>query len=366
MGTEVGGLVLTISLSLANFVTMCLHMLGFYLLYCQYRNGVQESQQLYLMNLALAEGFANLLQLLMNPLHEIFPMSTNSTNTFKKCQYYFKTIRGYGVVSVYFLTMHYLTIDKLLDVLLSIKYTIYWNENQTCILLKGTWTLCLTMAVALSIVYNFTGFDFHIILDIYVYPMFGLLFIITASIAYGFIFYKFNETRIPPPIESSRGTRGRILRPSVVAVFQKSLFFIPVLLVSTFIIFMVIPEWIHLFEVVLNKNDDLTINTILRFLWTLSYFCDAIIYIWLKPSVKRLLKKKISFKRRKNVLARAPINFSTVRLIESSVLRQLSRSTGHLFEKPNIQSNTSSQLCLNQYLLRQTSSSTGQLCNKSI
>ena len=47
---------LTIILSLLNVVTTMLHILGCYLLTCQYNYGEQNPQQLYLINLSISEG----------------------------------------------------------------------------------------------------------------------------------------------------------------------------------------------------------------------------------------------------------------------------------------------------------------------
>ena len=54
------------------------------------------------------------------------------------CQHYIKTVRGYGFNTVYLLTMIYLTLDKMFDIYLNIKYHVYWNEIRTKVLLAGT------------------------------------------------------------------------------------------------------------------------------------------------------------------------------------------------------------------------------------
>ena len=59
-------IILIVVLSVLNVVTALLHGLGCYLLTHQYREGLQTPQQLYLVNLAVSEGVANLLQLLTN------------------------------------------------------------------------------------------------------------------------------------------------------------------------------------------------------------------------------------------------------------------------------------------------------------
>ena len=110
---------LIVLLSALNLLTALLHGLGCYLLTFQYKEGHQTSQQLFLINLAVSEGAANFLQLLTN---QHVTLQNNSTSLFiiHKCQHYIITFRGYGVVTVYFLTMIYMTLDKFFDIFLNI------------------------------------------------------------------------------------------------------------------------------------------------------------------------------------------------------------------------------------------------------
>ena len=289
---------LRITLSVVNLITTIFHILGSYLLIYQYRNGLQNSQQLFLINLAIAEGVTNLLQFLANPISDMISMSPKTALVIQECQYYIKTIRGYGFVTVYFLTMIYLTLDRLFDILLNIRYPLYWNENHTSKLLIVTWAISITTTITVSVLYHYTGSDFHKILDIYIYPTFDILFIIIAFLTYSFIFHKFKQTRVSP----TQNTNGMSTSAgqNIFKVFQKSRFYIPVLLISTFIFFMAIPDLLNLFIVNINGNHDITLRITLKISWALSYLSDAIIYIWIKPSVRKLLIKKLCICPREN------------------------------------------------------------------
>ena len=55
--------VLPAVVSVLNVLSALLHMLGCYLLVCQYRDGGQDNpQQLFLINLSVSEGILNILQ----------------------------------------------------------------------------------------------------------------------------------------------------------------------------------------------------------------------------------------------------------------------------------------------------------------
>ena len=285
------GIALTLTLSSLNLITTILHTFGGYLLIYQYRHGLQDSHELFLINLSISEGIVNLLQFLINPISDMISMSTNHALVINKVQHYIKTLRGVGFVTVYFLTMIYLTLDRLFDILLNIRYSLYWNELYTKNLLKVTWAMSISTAITVSVVYHYTGVDFHVILDLCVYPTFDIVFIIIAVLTYGFIFHKYKQTRNPPTENTT--TTSNYRRPNILRVFQKSRFYIPVLSITTFIVFVAIPEMIHLWLVVIKGTHFNPLKTILAILWALSYFSDAVLYIWMKPSVKRLLLRKL-------------------------------------------------------------------------
>ena len=235
-------LVLTVILSVLNLVATILHILGCYLLVCQYKNGLQNSQQLYLINLAVSEGSVNFLQLLTN-------YTSHNLYVLRQCQHYIKTVRGYGFVTVYYLTMIYLTLDKLFHIALNMKYPLYWNGDRTKMLLITTWVITISSAITVSVVHHFTGFEVLEVLDWYVYPTFNVIFLICAVIAYGFIFHKYKESRMPP-VPYITGQR----RESTYQIFRKSRFFIPVLLITTFIFFLAIPDFIQTVHVAMGYS----------------------------------------------------------------------------------------------------------------
>ena len=273
-------------LTLVNFVTMLMHLLGSYLLVQEYIAGLDDSQQLYLINLSVSEGIINLLQFLINTGSQIMSIPKSRSKQF---QYYIKTVRGYGFVTVYFLTMIYLTLDRMFDILLNIRYALYWNEKYTKYLLQMTWVISITTTIIISVVDHHYPINAHEILDVYIYPTFDVLFIIIACFTYAFIFQKYKQTRVHPV--------NRDVGPpmSTFEVFRRSKFYIPLLLIITFTIFMAIPEMIHLFYI-RQRHEPVVLKTVLCILWALSYLCDAIIYIWMKPSVKALLKYKLGIR----------------------------------------------------------------------
>ena len=228
---------------------------------------------------------------------------STSFSILHKCQHYIIIIRGCGFVTVYFLTMIYMTLDKFFDIYLNIKYHVYWNEYQTKNLLTFTWLITISSAASASIWYHFTGVNMHETLDLYVYPTFDMLFLIIAISTYGFIFHKYKRSRLPP-VHLRRRT-SIVGCVQTVKVFKQSRFYIPLLLTATFIVFMVIPEFVNLSIVASEGEYDNDIRSCLRIMWTMSYLVDALIYIWMKASVWKLLKRKLRWRTDQRLLSRA-------------------------------------------------------------
>lgn len=273
-------LTLTIVLSILNILTFCLHALGGYLLKnLSSRHGMDDIHNLFLINLSAAESILNILQFFINLISYLTPHD--------HIVFYLKAIRGYGFVNTYFLTMIFLTLDRLLDIALNIKYHLYVNRDKVRRLLVGSWVVNALVLLSVFLIHIFTAFDVNILLSTYIYPTFDICFIFIAFITYGFIFHKYKKTRVPPvTLERTKG------RQNFIAVFKASRFYIPVLLITTFLTFMVIGDMIYLVAVVINGNNSFTLIILCHILFALSYLSDAIIYILIKPSVKKMLWRK--------------------------------------------------------------------------
>ena len=79
-------------------------------------------------------------------------------------QDYIIIISGYGVVSAYFVSMIFLTLDRLLDILLSIKYPIYCTTQRAKYLVAAIWISCLSVGeffFFLFVVFRLIGFAFY-------------------------------------------------------------------------------------------------------------------------------------------------------------------------------------------------------------
>lgn len=250
-----------------------------YALISIYNAGSLNHNQLYLLSLSLTEILISLLRFLTEMTDFLDYQSVND---------YIVPFSSTGVYLIYFLNMFYLTIDKLFEILLNIRYPVYWNERKTKVLLVLTWLSGLLLSIAVTIVTQIKFFDYWVVLE-YIYPAVDFSFLFVAFTTYGFLFQKFRRTRISP-------TDGK-KRLSIWKAFRQSTFYVTILLVSSFIFFVVIPDLIFLFYPMVNRGFPESLNSVCILMYSVSFLIDAWIFMMMQRQVKRFLWKFVCSKR---------------------------------------------------------------------
>lgn len=284
-----------------RIITILLHLIGSYLLTSLYKNGAQNPEQLFLINLSVSEIVFNFFDILSTPLQDVTTLSANETMRAETVQGYIIVASGYGVVPVYFLSMIYLTIDRLLEIVLCLKYHMYCTVPRTQRILVLTWVITVGIGLMLCLIHGYTNADLINPLVKFVYPVFEIVFIIIAFITYGFLFHKYRMSRIPPA-QVIGGGGGRVVQrqPTVLEVFQTSRFHVPMCLIASFLVFITIADLMYSFGIANGYNKTTLANDICRISIVIGCLIDAIIYIFLNPIVLNLLLKKLRNYRRLN------------------------------------------------------------------
>lgn len=300
-------LFLEVIVVLLGLVIIILHSFGCYCLLCNYKQGKDDVNQIYLINLSINEALGEFIAVSVLHIPKLTKLfGIHLSCTFEMLQIYC-VILLYAVFSfVYYTNMVYICLDKLMDIVLNIKYNVYWNKQRAKKLLVATWFIgCLIwLSLSVSTYYTHkhatdltgkcTKRDFYTEKFVgYFYPTFDVLFFIVASISYGFIFHKFKQTRLlPAQISFSKATNSRTSVSSFKA-FRQSRFYIPVLLVLTFILLVVVPDIINLvYSIILHKESKI-LDRFLLICFQLSYLNDAIIYIFIQQQTRRILRRKM-------------------------------------------------------------------------
>lgn len=201
----------------------------------------------------------------------------------------------------YYAVMYILTLDRLAEVYLNIRYPLYWSARKTkyCMIILWSITLCLLFSLFAYIrIERLNGLtkveDFSYA---YGFPFGDLLFLAIAFVTYIYIIRKIRQkkkitARISISTENTAVQRENC-RKSPHQKKETSLhLLLPFMLVTTFVIFMQIPDLIY-FLVRINviaNSDALTIT--LDIIYSIGYSSDAFIYVLLSTSFRSYIHKK--------------------------------------------------------------------------
>ena len=188
---------------------------------------------------------------------------------------------------LYLLIMIFITLDRLFEFRLNIKYSLYWSPKKTFYAQTTVFSILILVVVCLIILkVFFTSFDFVKIIMIYVLPQFGIIFMILAIYTYYLIFKKLKQNR-----RTSRKIKQNIMMQNLRIQNETSTkgfrVFVPSLIIATFILFSIIPYVTMLiYYYVFNEQHQLLLKFIL-IMFPLGWLADAVIYIFTLRQIRR-------------------------------------------------------------------------------
>ena len=274
-----------------NIVNVILHSLGTSLLISTYKTRKQEVQHIYLINLSITECLINLLDILRN-FPELIEVNKDARVIVRGVSEYLIIFSYAGISVVYYVTMVYITLNKLMEIVLTISYPIYWNERKAKYSVYTTWVIAFFMSSAVALSHAFTTYNWEHAFFMYFLPMVDFGYVILAVLTYAFIFSKYKHSKLNPPAAMFKGNIGKP-KESAFHMFRKSKFLMAGLLIMSFLVFMIIPDLIYLFLLILPRKT----SKYIQFGCWISYACsnivDAFIYIFLQRELRKVLKKKM-------------------------------------------------------------------------
>ena len=282
-------LIIDVIVLVLNIGNVALHGFGIYILTCLYNQGQRNSQYLFLINLSSCEFLISVL-VCFKRVSDFISVSDEILPTINKIHNYITIVVFTGIAVVYYMAMVYITLDRLLSILLSLRYKIYCTETKAKHFLQVTWIVALLICTSVSLTHHFNGYIWQTTFFMYVYPTFDFAFIILALITYVFIFLKYRKSR-RKYFQSC--IQPNITRESTFKIFRKSNFFIPVLLILTFVIFMLIPDLVYLFYGIVGNNESDTLFVTCDVSYAISILADGWIYIFMQKSVRAMLWAKM-------------------------------------------------------------------------
>ena len=273
-----------------NFVVIVTHLLSLTLLFKMKVDNLNGSQKYLLISLCLTELTLGIYSILISSITFI---NIEPTKTIEEILLIFLLT---PLSLTYFLVMIFITLDRLLEFRLSIKYSLYWSPKKTLVALLVTFSISTSIFICIVILTRFFDFTskYEEVLLIQVLPVFGNFFIILAGYTYYQIYKKVKENR-----KKSK----RIKRIYEVKNLSKQMdsnqkkrfqVFLPSIIIGTFILFSLVPYLIWIIQYHICNDCYKFLNSIIEILYSLGLLADPIVYIFsLKPirmRIKRGLK----------------------------------------------------------------------------
>ena len=190
--------------------------------------------------------------------------------------------------------MTFMTLDRLMAVVLGLKYPQYWTIRRTKKTLIVIWGIGLLLLILFEILYNFYGQwqEDEGMMNLWV--SFSLLYIVVATVTYAVIFVEYYKSRYTAQ-RLNDAEQSESNPTSALQLFLKSRFYVSVLIILTYLLFNTIPLCVASFLKNIEINSQS--QSIVLLLLYLGYTTDAVIYIFLQKDVRRQLFQLVCFRR---------------------------------------------------------------------
>ena len=264
-----------IAMTILNLLNILFHGSGIYILVRLKNSGISYSQRILITTLSVSEilfGVNKLISYLIfdryyqhDFIKKIFEMFSLTTVSF-----------------LYFSAMILITLDRLLEFHLNLKYHLYWSGKKTI------WSIgvCIVISVIVFIVFLSLfiaiNLDFKRVLYIYFYPVFELFFTVLAFGTYTYIFIVYRQKKQKPTPNLKHTDVNKKLKP----IFK---IYVPFLIMITFVLFLVVPDTVYFISYFSDCADEL-VNNALMLLYRIGFLLDALIYIFCSKPVRRKIK----------------------------------------------------------------------------
>lgn len=273
---------LEILLLVVYFINVFIHAFGIYLLAKLYKRNNDNLATLYLLNLSMSELTRNVLKIIEGPIfrslvyndHEVLGIIVNQI----------RLISATSVEFLFYGSMFSLTLNRLFEIALNIRYPVFWNLQKGKQQLIAMWILGVVLYIVLAII---DISDVHLLYNtiLLVYIILDIVYLVIGISTYAFIFRQYVSAVLPPHDRRSSSA----IPISRFKIFRESRFFLCAILVGKFLILVVLSDLISYF---LDFLDNHILTVYNQICLTLSDFSDALIYIFFDPKVKELMKKQ--------------------------------------------------------------------------
>lgn len=247
-----------------------LHSIGCILMIIHHRR--QDSDlpsNLLLINLSISEILKNIAFILTNTLVGFID------NKFERgiiCTF----VWNFNLM--YFCSMFLLTGDRLLAALLNLKYRVYCTYQRGKNTIICQWTFG---GILIGLSFKFQWFNDFVPASGFIVVPLSIAYLIFAITTYCFIFRIF--------VRSSRIMSQNNRNISSFQKFRQSKFYVSVLLITSYMTFVILPDIFAYTTVVISKSRSIKLIAIWVLLREFSDICDWCIYVFARNPIRQLL-----------------------------------------------------------------------------
>ena len=271
-----------------NILAVLVHVAALLLLIKSTQHDIKGSQKYLFISLSITE-----LSYCLISIAYLWCKEYGVENSIRK---YITIFRATAVLLMYYFIMIYIKLDRFFTVHLNIKYEVYWSPLKTKRLIFFTSLVCIAVSLLVSVTWFQMHWNVTTFVNIYLYSPFMVVFIICAVITYSYIVKKIIANRKREDRLMKQMTKNHKKLSPQIQQKPKSAIFVPTIVIVTFILFMVIPNFIY----TIDKNTSklpvhmVDINWVL---FPLGFIVDAVVYIFSVKTLRNIFNKHI---RKKN------------------------------------------------------------------
>lgn len=257
-----------------------LHLFGCYMLYQVRRRALCKTPITYLLNLS----FSEVLLSITGCVRRILFLSGIS-----KVATYITMFQWTTFTIGYFLAMILLTIDRFLAVYLNLRYHLYWSEKKAITTIAIAWLLSILFGITVQNIVSMNIDNIITFATIYYLPLVEVIVLLIAILTYGY-FYKQMQRhkRQRPSVSRSETTKQNTAgEVQVKEKHRTGGFYVPALIMITFVVFIILPDQVYFFTTILNVKIPDYVVQILSLAYIFAYISDGMIYIFLSVPVRR-------------------------------------------------------------------------------
>lgn len=272
-----------IALIILCFIVIFIHAVGIHLFV------IKNPQCLFILSLSISEVAISAVRFSNMVTRMILSAYNIEEETISIVDHYFETLIFTGLSLIYYCSILYVTIDRLLACLLNVEYPLYCTMKRAKFIMGGTLMVGILFYSIIEILHGLLKLELVEPIYFYFYLPFDGVFVLTAVTTYTMIFFMYRELV---------RRRKRTKKVSSIEIYRQSKFYVSTMLILTFLVLNITADLIYLILIKIKKSYDARfVLSCIRISYSVSFIADGLIYIFLQRSIRRELLKKISRRR---------------------------------------------------------------------